>query len=563
MIYDAEKTIWGNIDNRFNLFELNRQKLTPEFVNTISEQARSVACLIESKFLTQHLDGSYSLNNVQEFTLKTRVMNGASSQIKFSDKFEKEPAYGFGTGFLATGNSIFTAFHCVSSADGLPNLEDIRVVFNFRMNGLENCKTVFQRDEVYEIKKVKEHRLVKRYEGDDDEKPLIEGIDWAWVKLKRKVIGIKPLEISMNSLSEGDSVYMLGHPGGLSVKVALKARIKNVKNGFFETTLDAFGGNSGSPVFDRNTKKVVGIFFGGPKPDYKLVLDPQTGEPRLEARRALRDDVIFEKCQLIGEIDCKLKRAWIGKDNRDRLSTNRSRIQEDDFEKDLNKLTKRVDFMNFFPFLGMMTIKPFDQIYRPSIILQRYRLILAKIIQNRISEVRKEYSANLNFTEAMAIVSLQEIAENNKSIYDTAVDQLIQEGVVASKEELTSLGLVPNPMDAPPNLDDNVNLVSLAKNMSAYYIDLEEALMFEHARIRDLSDRFSPKDIHKLIKYEKEHGMQHSKIDSKRILKIMRDENCSVVSARRKLDLEPSISSVVKSFFNEVIALTKKSWQPK
>lgn len=56
---------------------------------------------------------------------------------------------------------------------------------------------------------------------------------------------------------------------GLPMKVALNASMQgNTNPQFFYTSLDAFQGNSGSPVFQLDTHKVVGILVSG-EIDYK------------------------------------------------------------------------------------------------------------------------------------------------------------------------------------------------------------------------------------------------------------------------------------------------------
>ncbi len=67
-------------------------------------------------------------------------------------------------------------------------------------------------------------------------------------------------------------VYIIGHPCGLPLKVA--AHPKSVVTKALPTTfvarLDAFGGNSGSPVFNRSTHRVEGILIEGQKDFLKV-----------------------------------------------------------------------------------------------------------------------------------------------------------------------------------------------------------------------------------------------------------------------------------------------------
>ena len=57
---------------------------------------------------------------------------------------------------------------------------------------------------------------------------------------------------------------MLGYPLGLPMKLTINAGISNNDNfSFFYTSLDSFSGNSGAPVFDLSTHRVIGILVSG------------------------------------------------------------------------------------------------------------------------------------------------------------------------------------------------------------------------------------------------------------------------------------------------------------
>ena len=67
-----------------------------------------------------------------------------------------------------------------------------------------------------------------------------------------------------SSLKVRNEVYMIGHPSGIPKKIAVNASIIENKHAqYFYTSLDSFQGNSGSPVFDFNSHKVIGILVSG------------------------------------------------------------------------------------------------------------------------------------------------------------------------------------------------------------------------------------------------------------------------------------------------------------
>jgi hypothetical protein len=55
----------------------------------------------------------------------------------------------------------------------------------------------------------------------------------------------------------------MGYPFTLPLKIADRAEVKSTTATFFEANLDVAGGNSGSPVIDRDNLKVVGILVRG------------------------------------------------------------------------------------------------------------------------------------------------------------------------------------------------------------------------------------------------------------------------------------------------------------
>ncbi|QLH37539.1 MAG: trypsin-like peptidase domain-containing protein [Parachlamydiaceae bacterium] len=109
----------------------------------------------------------------------------------------------------------------------------------------------------------------------------------------------------------------MGHPTGLPAKLVTSASIKDVEKNYFEADLSMFGGNSGSPIFDRISKKVIGILFQGIGPDYHLVCNYEgLGQHRIKARHATKENIKeigYEKCQYISTIKVHLTQriVWL------------------------------------------------------------------------------------------------------------------------------------------------------------------------------------------------------------------------------------------------------------
>jgi hypothetical protein len=65
-------------------------------------------------------------------------------------------------------------------------------------------------------------------------------------------------------IADRDGVFVVGHPCGLPQKVAGKARVAdNRETTHFAATLDTYGGNSGSGVFNATTFELEGLLVRG------------------------------------------------------------------------------------------------------------------------------------------------------------------------------------------------------------------------------------------------------------------------------------------------------------
>jgi V8-like Glu-specific endopeptidase len=114
--------------------------------------------------------------------------------------------------------------------------------------------------------------LVKREQTD-------EGRDYAVVKLSRPVTGHTPLNVRrQGNLEVNTPLFVVGHPAGLPVKWADGARVRSLKSTYFIANLDTYGGNSGSAIFNANTREVEGILVRG-EADYTM-----RGECRISYR---------------------------------------------------------------------------------------------------------------------------------------------------------------------------------------------------------------------------------------------------------------------------------------
>lgn len=163
------------------------------------------------------------------------------------EPFAGEPVLGgLCSAFLAGADVVVTAAHCVPSADACPYLA---YVF-----GCERAdhRLNLDLDDVYFCK-----RVAKRV--------TTGGADYAVVKVDRPVIGRAPLPLRREGRVEDDEeLVLIGNPLGLPTKIAEHGRVlDNTAPGYFEASVDGYGGASGSVVIGARSGLVEGVLARG------------------------------------------------------------------------------------------------------------------------------------------------------------------------------------------------------------------------------------------------------------------------------------------------------------
>jgi hypothetical protein len=177
------------------------------------------------------------------------------------EKFADDPSLSYAcTGFLVAPDILVTAGHCMVNAGESRHQTDTYCqafswLFDYRAetDGVTRVKNL-DPDRLYACKEV--------VYAIREERPPFR--DFAIVRLNRAVKDRAPLKLSMDRLTLTDTYSMIGYPFGTPAKFSSGARLllNDLKEQSFITNLDAFEGNSGSPVFNSRDE-VVGILVGG------------------------------------------------------------------------------------------------------------------------------------------------------------------------------------------------------------------------------------------------------------------------------------------------------------
>jgi V8-like Glu-specific endopeptidase len=162
------------------------------------------------------------------------------------------------SGFLVKEDVIATAGHCTDERD----ITRLRFVFGFKMS--KSSTTLKQLTQVPNENIYKGVEMFHRIYD-----PKGSGADWALIRLDRKVVGHPVVKLYEKSIYHNQPVYILGHPCGLPLKYASGAQVRDIDKSFFSADLNVYCGNSGSPVFEKDTHEVIGIVVRGDTQDFR------------------------------------------------------------------------------------------------------------------------------------------------------------------------------------------------------------------------------------------------------------------------------------------------------
>lgn len=238
---NGAKVIYGE-DNRVDVFESNNAAFV--------ELSRSTAAMINSRYIKA--EG-------EDFAIKASPMTARG--VCASERFSNQMTAANCSGFLVAENILVTAGHCVRTE---ANCDHYQWVFDYKMESADQTDITVPSSSVYSCKRIIETKL--DYYSKDD---------YAVIELDRPVTDRAVLNFRRSGkIAKGTELVIIGHPTGLPTKIADGASVRSHANKYFVANLDAFGGNSGSAVFNVKTSEVEGILVRGEK-DFKY--DPQQG----------------------------------------------------------------------------------------------------------------------------------------------------------------------------------------------------------------------------------------------------------------------------------------------
>tara|TARA_R110002072_G_scaffold4419_3_gene31035 strand:- start:812 stop:2530 length:1719 start_codon:yes stop_codon:yes gene_type:complete len=204
------------------------------------EFARATAVMIPKSSVDGNRIYALSLKHQLEFTFNVSKFD---KNVKFLD----QPTAGRCSGFLIAPDVFVTAGHCVQT---IGDAQDYIYLFDYTSNlsfNIEENYFVFDPKNAYEAVEV----LTSVFSDRTVEKNNRE--DYAVIKLDRQSKRAPYRFRTSGSVKENTNIYTIGAPTGLPLKFSEKAIVVDGEpKKWFKTSIDAFPGNSGGPVFDQN-----------------------------------------------------------------------------------------------------------------------------------------------------------------------------------------------------------------------------------------------------------------------------------------------------------------------
>jgi hypothetical protein len=219
-------------DDRKDWFEIDDQK--------ILKSCNSACAIVNKSHIKPNADGTYSLINPG--TLQD------SYNLCSSVRYFVQPLIADCTGFAISKRMIATAGHCIDSG----NLSEYFFVFDFKMINASDANLKIPAANVFKGIQVLDPNMNN-------------ALDFAVILIDRPVAADRISTIRQSgTLSDGHLLYAIGYPLGLPLKYSYNALIRsNDDANYFNSNLDVFEGNSGSPVYDSETNVVEGILVKG------------------------------------------------------------------------------------------------------------------------------------------------------------------------------------------------------------------------------------------------------------------------------------------------------------
>jgi V8-like Glu-specific endopeptidase len=256
------RSIYGE-DDRLDLYESSPK---------MQLLAKSTVAFLEAQSFTEK--SSQEMDSAL-FSIDSTPL-GENENLCKGERFWEQPNAAFCSGSLVGPDLILTAGHCIEDQNACDNA---RIVFDYAVTKKGEYPKEIEKQKVFRCRSIVERTV---------DSVLYK--DFAIIRLDRAVTDRVPLKVSRRSanLERATPVAVIGHPTGLPTKVTTGTITSTDRPESFESTVDTFAGNSGSPVFNLLTQEIEGILTYG-TPDYESTnTNPYEFDETLACRHTIR-----------------------------------------------------------------------------------------------------------------------------------------------------------------------------------------------------------------------------------------------------------------------------------
>jgi V8-like Glu-specific endopeptidase len=272
-------------------------------VPALQERVRAVGMLLMGS--VEHVD-TYPTpkKSSSGLTFKTQTIP-AKNDLR---AFINQPRVGDCTGFLIAPDLMATAGHCIQSQS---ECKTTQVVFDYVKPNTAASSLKISKNSIYQCKKV----ITRNFKPSENHPS-----DYAVFQLDRPVLDRTPMVLADQKIETLDQMPLsiLGFPRGVFMKYADHAKVLKIESEqSFRSNLDSFQCNSGSPIFEENTGKVVGILISGSFDDNAAMVNEKYSQvdvtydefPKEGSKQITMDPLLGEQGFFIGTVKQKLKEA--------------------------------------------------------------------------------------------------------------------------------------------------------------------------------------------------------------------------------------------------------------
>lgn len=254
MILTIVLSLFLSINPSFGTIFLKDDRVDIEKVKNreIKELSKSIPALILKRNLIS--------KDQDRFLIKSRSYTKDFGFCEDEKFVKKQALVANCSAFLVGEDIIGTAAHCISE-DQKMGLKDYAVVFDYKADSNGHSPKHVLKNNVYYFKEF----IKNEYEW-------VHFKDYALIRLTKAVEDREPLVLNTGSrVSVGTPLFILGYPLGLPLKYQPNGEVLSTDNktNSFRHQLDTFSVNSGSAVFNANTKEIVGIHVRGTGSNYQ------------------------------------------------------------------------------------------------------------------------------------------------------------------------------------------------------------------------------------------------------------------------------------------------------